>query len=120
MIHIIRPGETLRRLSARYYGDWTLWFLIAEANHIKGRGSLTSGLALNIPEYEFVSQEHEVEDGDSYESLALAYYGSEHFSGRIRTANSEKIIFECVGENFVIPALTTAQSTTNTGSFNGA
>lgn len=49
-VHIVSPGETLDRISARYYGDATRWRAIAGANGIKDPLSLAAGTALSIPE----------------------------------------------------------------------
>jgi nucleoid-associated protein YgaU len=105
MIHIVRPDETLRRISARYYGDWTLWPIIADANRMDRREPPVPGRAIVVPMPRTSATEHTVADGDSYESLSLLYYGSEHFSEVIRSANDRKIIYESAGLRFTIPAL---------------
>lgn len=105
MNHVIRTDETLPRLAARYYGDWTLWVLIADANRLDRRAPLTPGRAIRILKPMSSDTTHTVAEGDSYESLALQYYGTEHYSGRIRTANNHAIIYESAGQSFRIPAL---------------
>lgn len=48
-VHRVQPGETLDRISARYYGDSTRWRLIAGANDIDDPLSLRPGALLSIP-----------------------------------------------------------------------
>jgi nucleoid-associated protein YgaU len=45
----VQPGETLDRISARYYGDSTQWRRIAAANGISDPLSVRSGALLSIP-----------------------------------------------------------------------
>lgn len=118
MIHIVRQGETYRRIAARYYGDWTLWCLITDANGMNRRTPPMPGVALEIPEPRWSATEHIVETGDSYESLAGQYYGSEHFADYIRRANDEVVIYDNVGQRFVIPPLVTATKLAAMGKFN--
>ncbi|MCB0912523.1 MAG: LysM peptidoglycan-binding domain-containing protein [Propionibacteriaceae bacterium] len=49
-VHVLRSGETLDRLAARYYRDPGSWRLIAEANHIQDPLALPVGNPLVIPE----------------------------------------------------------------------
>jgi hypothetical protein len=48
-VHRVQPGETLDRISARYYGDSTQWRRIASANGIADPLSVRSGTLLSIP-----------------------------------------------------------------------
>ncbi len=48
-VHRVQPGETLDRISARYYGDSTRWRQIASANGISDPLALRSGTLLSIP-----------------------------------------------------------------------
>lgn len=48
-VHRVQPGETLDRISARYYGDSTRWRQIASANGITDPLALKSGALLSIP-----------------------------------------------------------------------
>lgn len=48
-VHRVQPGETLDRISARYYGDSTQWRKIASANGIADPLSVRSGTLLSIP-----------------------------------------------------------------------
>ncbi len=49
-VHQVGPGETLDRISARYYGDSTRWRAIAAANDIRDPLALQPGTLLSIPE----------------------------------------------------------------------
>lgn len=51
-LHPVRPGETLIKVSERYYGDGTLWRKLAEFNkeRVGANGVLRSGVTLRIPE----------------------------------------------------------------------
>jgi hypothetical protein len=49
-VHRVQPGETLDRISARYYGDPTRWRPLAVANGIEDPLSVRPGSLLSIPE----------------------------------------------------------------------
>ena len=49
-VHRVQPGETLDRISARYYGDATMWRPLAVANGIEDPLSLRPGSLLSIPD----------------------------------------------------------------------
>jgi LysM repeat protein len=51
--HQVQVGDTLDRISARYYGDSTKWRVIAAANGIGDPLALTPGRLLAIPERTF-------------------------------------------------------------------
>lgn len=44
-----KDGMRLEQLAQTFYGDSTLWWVIASANGIRGFTSLKSGTALRIP-----------------------------------------------------------------------
>lgn len=48
-VHRVQPGETLDRISARYYGDSTRWRLLASANGVEDPMAVPPGALLNIP-----------------------------------------------------------------------
>lgn len=48
-VHRVQPGETLDRISARYYGDSTRWRQIASANGISDPLAVKPGSLLSIP-----------------------------------------------------------------------
>lgn len=48
-VHRVQPGETLDRISAKYYGDATRWRAIAGANGIVDPLALRTGSLLTIP-----------------------------------------------------------------------
>lgn len=48
-VHRVQPGETLDRISARYYGDSTQWRQIAAANAITDPLAVRVGSLLTIP-----------------------------------------------------------------------
>ncbi|KLO75860.1 Uncharacterized protein AAY48_3170 [Leptospira interrogans serovar Muenchen] len=54
--------------------------------------------------------EHTVAKSDSYESLSLFYYSTEHFSERIRNNNERKILRYLIGSRITIPALVDRRS----------
>lgn len=47
--HTVVAGETLQAIAAAYYGDSSLWYVIAEANGISASASITAGQKLNVP-----------------------------------------------------------------------
>jgi hypothetical protein len=48
-VHRVQPGETLDRISAKYYGDSTQWRRLAAANAVVDPLSLRPGTLLSIP-----------------------------------------------------------------------
>jgi len=48
-VHRVQPGETLDRISAKYYGDSTRWRAIATANGVTDPLALRTGSLLTIP-----------------------------------------------------------------------
>jgi hypothetical protein len=48
-VHRVQPGETLDRISAKYYGDSTRWRSIAQANAVADPLALRPGQLLSIP-----------------------------------------------------------------------
>jgi hypothetical protein len=48
-VHRVQPGETLDRISARYYGDSTKWRLLAGANGIEDPLAVRPGSLLRVP-----------------------------------------------------------------------
>jgi hypothetical protein len=51
-VHRVQPGETLDRISARYYGDSTRWRELAGANGIEDPLALRPGTLLSVPRRE--------------------------------------------------------------------
>jgi hypothetical protein len=51
-VHRVQPGETLDRISARYYGDSTRWRLVASANGLEDPLAVQPGQVLSIPRIE--------------------------------------------------------------------
>jgi len=49
-VHRVQPGETLDRISARYYGDATKWRALANANGLEDPLSVRPGTVLAIPQ----------------------------------------------------------------------
>ncbi|WP_028644982.1 CIS tube protein [Nocardioides sp. URHA0020] len=48
-VHRVQPGETLDRISARYYGDSTRWRLLASANGLEDPLAVRPGTMLTVP-----------------------------------------------------------------------
>lgn len=51
-VHRVQPGETLDRISARYYGDPTRWRALAVTNGIEDPLTIRPGSLLSIPQLE--------------------------------------------------------------------
>jgi LysM repeat protein len=49
-VHRVQPGETLDRISARYYGDPTRWRALASANNVEDPLTVRPGSLLSLPE----------------------------------------------------------------------
>lgn len=54
-VHRVQPGETLDRISARYYGDSTKWRALANANGIEDPLTLRPGSLITVPRLDDVS-----------------------------------------------------------------
>ncbi|UOG42537.1 phage tail protein [Leptospira noguchii] len=117
-VHFVRECDTLQRIAAFYWGDWALWPLLRDSNShlIQTIGfdwseKLTEGIPLKIPMDLLTSDlEHTVNETDSYESLSLFYYFTEHFSERIRNQNERKILRYLIRSRITIPALVDRRS----------
>jgi hypothetical protein len=48
-VHRVQPGETLDRISARYYGDSTRWRELANANGIEDPLAIRPGTLISVP-----------------------------------------------------------------------
>ena len=48
--HVFNASETITGLAHRYYGDWTLWRIIATRNNIVDVRRIEPGTRLLIPE----------------------------------------------------------------------
>ena len=44
-----KDGDRLDSLAYKYYGDTTLWWVIAKANGLKGKPALPTGKIIRIP-----------------------------------------------------------------------
>jgi len=51
-VHRVQPGETLDRISARYYGDSTRWRMLASANGLEDPLAVRPGTMLTVPRLE--------------------------------------------------------------------
>ncbi|EKO25240.1 hypothetical protein [Leptospira interrogans] len=118
LVHYVKENDTLQRIAAFYWGDWTLWPLLRDLNShlIQKIGfdwseKLKEGIPLKI-RMDLLSSdiEHTVIETDSYESLSLLYYFTEHFSERIRNNNERKILRYLIGSRITIPALVDRRS----------
>ena len=49
MFIVSKDGDRLDNLAYKYYGDNTLWWIIAKANGIRGITALYAGTVLRIP-----------------------------------------------------------------------
>jgi hypothetical protein len=101
--YITKPNDTLQRISAKMYGDWSLWYLIFDNNRslFPNRWSVQSGLMVLVPVPLTQDVTHRVVNGDSYSSLSVGYYGSEHYANKIKAINNGLV----VGRNITIQAL---------------
>lgn len=105
--HVIKTDDTLQRLAAFYYGDWTLYTLIREANLdlIPDEFSLIAGNRIKIPTPTFEDAVHVISVNDTYQSISLLYFETEHFAERLRMANDNLTLSENIGADILIPAL---------------
>lgn len=108
MIVVWREGDTLQRIAARWWGDWTLWPVLRDDNGL-ATDPPVAGRQLVLRDLPSQDQLHTVMTGDSWESISLLYYGTEHFSERLRQANDTgSHIYERVGERIFVRAIVDA------------
>lgn len=48
-IHVFIVTDTLSAIAQKYYGDWRLWRIIAERNHVLDPRQIAHGTELIIP-----------------------------------------------------------------------
>lgn len=112
-VHIVTEGETLQRIAAYYWGEWTLWPLLREDNAFynsklgfKWYDDLAEGMKLFVRRAVPVSNQiHTVAQNDTYTNLSAKYYKTEHFEHLIRDTNNAQILKYLTGGEIVIPAL---------------
>jgi len=128
-IYTVRPGDSLRKIAKKYYGNAQQWSLILEANQekIKDRNRLFIGMKLILPEIEadaanpaikkqpvqIVShktekqfKKHIVQEGDTLYKLAIKYYNDGTKWEKILKANRDIIKNENIllaGQELIIP-----------------
>ena len=105
--YITKPNDTLQRISAKMYGDWTLWYLIFDNNRglFPNRWIVQSGLMVYVPIPLTQNSTHTIQTGDSYTTLSIDYYSSEHYAKNIKAKNNGIILNENIGKKIIIPAL---------------
>lgn len=105
--YITKPNESLQRLAAIMWGDWKLWKLIYDKNPQLGNDpfDIPVGRIIEIPEPLYEDRNHVIASGDSYQSLALLYYGTEHYDFLIRVRNNGIVLYENIDLEIVIPKL---------------
>ncbi|MCB1158727.1 MAG: LysM peptidoglycan-binding domain-containing protein [Leptospiraceae bacterium] len=101
-VYVVKNEDTLQRIAAKVYGDWTLWKLISDFNKVS---KIYSGMLLSIPEPMINDKIHIIQVYDSYESLSRLYYNTEHFSSYIAFYNDYILLSEHVDEEITIPYL---------------
>ncbi|MGW5339310.1 LysM peptidoglycan-binding domain-containing protein [Rhodococcus pyridinivorans] len=77
-------GDTLSKLAQRFYGDATLFPVIAVPNGITDPDEITVGQELLIP---YITERHTVVPGDTLRALAEDHYGNAEMFAMIAAAN---------------------------------
>ncbi|MGH3725551.1 MAG: LysM peptidoglycan-binding domain-containing protein [Mycobacterium sp.] len=83
--HTVASGETLQVLADRWYGDWSLWIVIAIANQLSGDNP-EPGSVLIQPR---LNRRHTVVVGDTLWKLASQNYGD---YGDVRTQTAVEMV----------------------------
>jgi nucleoid-associated protein YgaU len=98
-------GDTLSSLAQRFYGDSSLFPVIAVVNNIADPDQIDVGQQLLIP---YVTFRHQVVAGDGEESLAQQFYNDPNMVQIIPIANHAAQRTFIVGEWLLIPDLANA------------
>ncbi|MDF3311618.1 LysM peptidoglycan-binding domain-containing protein [Rhodococcus sp. T2V] len=105
--HTTARGETLSGIAQDYYGDASLYPIIALVNKIANPDIIRVGQVLIIPDIGPDAPRHRVISGDTLSKLARRYYGDATLYDVIAIANSisnpDRID---VGEVLIIPDIT--------------
>lgn len=83
IVHVVRPGETLKSIGELYYGDRRESPLAAE-NAIEPNVPIVSGMRLVIPTVRY----HRVQKGETWAELAERYYADVRRAFVLAEANS--------------------------------
>ncbi len=81
--YTVRPGDTLRSIAQKFYGDSSLWTLILNANPGINPNDLQVGRQLQIQ----FGQQYPVQSGDTLDKIADRFYGKRSLSTLIQNAN---------------------------------
>ena len=83
LVHVVRPGETLKSISELYYGERREQALAAE-NAIEPNAGLVLGMRLLIPTVRY----HRVQPGETWAEIAQQYYADVRRAFVLVDANS--------------------------------
>ena len=107
--YTIRQNESIYRLAALFYYNYTLWPLIYYTNeNVIGNDpfSLKEGLKIFIPKPLVNTAHHIAKAGESAQSLSEKYYGIEYYHIRIDKENDFPIRYS-PGIEYRIPSILT-------------
>jgi nucleoid-associated protein YgaU len=102
LTHQVVAGDTLSALAQRFYGDSSLYRVIAVHNQIADPDNIQVGQELEIP---YVTYRHRVVAGDTTQSVAQQYYQDIATAGVIEVANHAGQRDLVPGEWLLIPDL---------------
>ncbi|WP_229745919.1 LysM peptidoglycan-binding domain-containing protein [Rhodococcoides trifolii] len=84
--HRVAPGDTMSALAQRFYGDASLYPVVASANHVADPNRIDVGTWLLVPELADVGH-HTVTPGETLGELATRWYGEPSLYPVIAVAN---------------------------------
>ena len=105
-------ADTLQRIAAKRYADWTLWPAIRDASAYLAADYGADwwidppiGQVVTTPDLPNRASRYVVLTTDTWESISDRFYGTEAFSDRIRARNGGGSIVDLAGQQVTIPAL---------------
>lgn len=92
--HTIVSGDTLWALAVKYYGDGSLYTILAEVNNITNPRTIHNGTVIKIPDKPDLEQIRDTSDGSQRENMVNQINGNSN-----TTSSTEKPVEKITDED---------------------